>query len=119
MDKENLNQQLEKESEGMEIHTSHGAVIPPPPEMAERHYNDEVLTRQLREALRMDQRLTQAHVIGDVWDGIAYLSGEAVREEILAAAEEVARSVAGIRGVRNEMIVNPNLLLPQTPTEIF
>jgi osmotically-inducible protein OsmY len=67
----------------------------------------------------MDQRLTLAHVIGDVWDSIAYLTGEVRREEEITAAEEVAISIPGIRGVKQEIRINPNLKISSTPTEVF
>lgn len=68
--------------------------------------NDFYLFTQTRAALASDAELKGANVIIDVKEGVLTLSGAAVSEAQKARAEQVARSVEGVKLVRNQIKVS-------------
>jgi osmotically-inducible protein OsmY len=66
---------------------------------------DRRITAAVRSKLLADP-VAKALVVGiETYQGVVTLRGDAQKAEQRSAAERVARSVAGVRGVRNEMRV--------------
>jgi osmotically-inducible protein OsmY len=66
---------------------------------------DRRITAAVRSRLLADP-VAKALVVGiETYQGVVTLRGDAQKAEQRSAAERVARSVAGVRGVRNEMRV--------------
>jgi len=74
---------------------------------SERQVDDALLTARIKARMTADGRISPTRVDVDTLNGNVTLSGEAPTQEEKSAAEEVARKVEGVRGVSNQIIVNP------------
>ena len=68
--------------------------------------NDLFLFTQVRAALGADEGLRGADPVVEVKDGVLTLSGTVATPEQKARAEQVARGVAGVKDVRNQLRVS-------------
>ncbi len=64
---------------------------------------DDVITRWVEQALRTDHHLRGATIAGTVRDGVVTLSGTIPDVMTRAEASRVARRVAGVRAVQNDL----------------
>jgi hyperosmotically inducible protein len=74
---------------------------------SERQMDDALLTARVKAQMTADGRISPSRVDVDTLHGNVTLSGETPTQEEKSAAEEVARKVDGVRGVSNQIIVNP------------
>lgn len=74
---------------------------------SERQVDDALLTARVKTQMTADGRISPSRVDVDTLNGNVTLSGETPTPEEKTAAEEVARKVEGVRGVSNQIIVNP------------
>ena len=73
----------------------------------ERQLDDAMLTARIKARMTADGRISPSRVDVDTLNGDVTLRGEVPTQEEKDAAEEVARRVVGVRGVSNQVIVNP------------
>jgi osmotically-inducible protein OsmY len=73
----------------------------------ERQVDDAMLTAKIKARMTADGRISPSRVDVDTLNGDVMLRGEAPTQEEKGAAEEVARSVEGVKSVSNQIIVNP------------
>jgi hyperosmotically inducible periplasmic protein len=74
---------------------------------SERQVDDALLTARVKARMAADGRISPSRVDVDTLNGNVTLSGEAPTQEEKNAAEDVARNVQGVRGVSNQIVVNP------------
>jgi hypothetical protein len=74
---------------------------------SERQVDDALLTARVKARLMADGRVGPTRVDVDTLNGNVTLSGETPTQEEKTAAEDVASQVGGVRGVSNQIIVNP------------
>jgi hyperosmotically inducible periplasmic protein len=74
---------------------------------SEREMDDAWLTTKVKAQMAADGRVSPTRVGVDTVNGNVTLSGETPTQEEKIAAEEVASKVEGVRGVSNQIIVNP------------
>jgi osmotically-inducible protein OsmY len=74
---------------------------------SERQVDDALLTARVKARMTADGRISPSRVDVDTLNGNVTLSGEAPTQEEKNAAEDVARNVQGVRGVSNQIVVNP------------
>jgi hyperosmotically inducible periplasmic protein len=74
---------------------------------SERQVDDALLTAKVKAQMTADGRISPTRVDVDTLNGNVTLSGETPTQAEKSAAEEVAREVVGVRGVSNQIIVNP------------
>ena len=74
---------------------------------SERQVDDALLTARVKAQMTADGRISPSRVDVDTLNGNVTLSGETPTQAEKSAAEEVTRSVEGVRGVSNQIIVNP------------
>jgi hyperosmotically inducible protein len=72
-----------------------------------RQVDDALLTARVKAQMAADGRVSPSRVDVDTLNGNVTLSGETPTQEEKVAAEEVAGKVEGVRGVSNQIIVNP------------
>lgn len=65
--------------------------------------DDAAITAGVREALQHDPRVTESDVDVRTYQGIVRLSGYVVSADSVGAAASVARTVKGVRSVRNDL----------------
>ena len=73
----------------------------------ERQVDDAMLTARIKARMTADGRISPSRVDVDTLNGDVTLRGEVPTQEEKDAAQEVARKVEGVRGVSNQIIVNP------------
>jgi hyperosmotically inducible periplasmic protein len=74
---------------------------------SERQVDDALLTARVKTRMTADGRISPSRVDVDTLNGNVTLSGETPTEEEKSAAEDVARNVEGVRGISNQIVVNP------------
>jgi hyperosmotically inducible periplasmic protein len=74
---------------------------------SERQVDDALLTARVKAEMTADGRISPSRVDVDTLNGNVTLSGETPTQEEKSAAEEVASKVQGVRGVSNQIVVNP------------
>lgn len=74
---------------------------------SERQVDDALLTAKVKTQMTADGRISPSRVDVDTLNGNVTLSGETPTQAEKNAAEEVARQVVGVKGVSNQIIVNP------------
>jgi hyperosmotically inducible protein len=74
---------------------------------SERQVDDALLTARIKAQMAADGRISPSRVDVDTLNGDVTLSGETPTPQEKIAAEEVTRKVEGVRGVSNQIIVNP------------
>lgn len=74
---------------------------------ADTTHGDEWATVKIQTALYRDLRFRGRHLTVDTVEGVVTLRGKVDSDEAKAAAAEVARSVDGVKSVRNELQVVP------------
>lgn len=75
---------------------------------------DGVLAAAVANALQWDGRVPHGRLIAEVMDGWVTLGGSVDRQVDRAAAEETVQNLTGVRGVTNQIAVEP----PQAPVEL-
>lgn len=75
--------------------------VVPPAQRAEVTADDKVIAQNVQTKLKQDPQLKNAKI--DVNNGVVSLTGEVKSIEASAKASEVARSVAGVRSVKNDL----------------
>ncbi|MCG3159912.1 MAG: hypothetical protein JMDDDDMK_00937 [Acidobacteria bacterium] len=83
---------------------------------AEKRVDDAVLTARIKAQMLTDGRISPTRINVDTLNGEVTLKGEAATQEEKEAAEQVARSVEGVRSVSNQIIVNPAAANTGLPT---
>jgi len=75
--------------------------VVPPAQRAEVTADDKVIAQNVQNKLKQDPKLKNAKI--DVNNGVVSLTGEVKSIQASAKASEVARSVAGVRSVKNDL----------------
>lgn len=65
--------------------------------------NDDAISANVRSAIRLDPELTVSDLDVDTYQGIVRLSGFVSSADSVAAAASVARTVKGVKSVRNDL----------------
>lgn len=65
--------------------------------------NDDAISASVRSAIRLDPELTVSDLDVDTYQGIVRLSGFVSSADSVAAAASVARTVKGVKSVRNDL----------------
>tara|TARA_R110001592_G_scaffold265867_2_gene531458 strand:- start:954 stop:1901 length:948 start_codon:yes stop_codon:yes gene_type:complete len=87
-----------------------------------RQFSDEWLESRIETAFLLNRHLSTRELDVEVDDGICFLSGTVNSPEKQEVAEQIARSIQGVREVRNNITVrslgdNPITLSPASPSE--
>lgn len=82
-----------------------GCVAPDTREGTGEYVDDSTITATVKAAIYNDQRLVIGQLGVETYRGIVHLSGFVNSSQAAYRAEEVARSVRGVRGVQNNLIV--------------
>ncbi|WP_045220656.1 BON domain-containing protein [Desulfonatronum thioautotrophicum] len=69
------------------------------------YFDDAVITTKVKTLLAADDFLKSFQISVDTHDGIVQLSGHVNNQEAVHKAVEIARSVQGVRSVKNDLIV--------------
>ena len=65
--------------------------------------NDDAISASVRSAIRLDPELTVSDLDVNTYQGIVRLSGFVSSADSVAAAASVARTVKGVKSVRNDL----------------
>ena len=65
--------------------------------------NDDAISASVRSAIRLDPELTVSDLDVDTYQGTVRLSGFVSSADSVAAAASVARTVKGVKSVRNDL----------------
>jgi osmotically-inducible protein OsmY len=68
--------------------------------------DDDTLRREVHEQLARQEALANVHP--KVKDGVVYLQGSVPTQAARTEARKVAESVQGVRGVKEELTINPH-----------
>jgi len=69
------------------------------------YFDDTVITTKVKGLLAADDFLRSFQISVDTHDGVVQLSGHVNNQEAVNKAVEIARSVQGVRSVKNDLIV--------------
>lgn len=73
----------------------------------EQRVDDALLTANIKTEMTADGRVSPTRVNVDTLNGVVTLKGEVPTQQEKAAAEQIARKVAGVKSVNNQVTVNP------------
>lgn len=73
-----------------------------------QHIDDAAITAKVKSQLLADPQVSGLQVNVDTFKGQVQLSGYVNSPEERARAEQIARQVAGVRNVANDLIVKPS-----------
>jgi osmotically-inducible protein OsmY len=73
----------------------------------EQRVDDALLTANVKTEMTADGRISPTRVNVDTLNGVVTLKGEVPTQQEKDAAEQVARRIAGVRSVNNQIVVNP------------
>lgn len=83
---------------------------------AEQTMDDATITSKVKSQLASDDRTKATNINVDTKRGVVYLKGTADTADSKKAATEVARSVEGVKDVKNKLVIGPSSSNPQTAT---
>ncbi len=82
----------------------------------EQRVDDALLTANIKTEMTADGRVSPTRVNVDTLNGVVTLKGEVPTPQEKDAAEQVARRVAGVKSVNNQITVNPAAAGTGVPT---
>jgi len=80
-----------------------GCAATPTTESTGEYLDDAVITAKVKAAILDQPNLKEMAIKVDTFNGVVYLRGVVASQSTRNEATEVARSVAGVKSVRNEM----------------
>ncbi len=80
-----------------------GCAATPTRESTGEYLDDAVITAKVKAAILDQPELKELAIKVDTFNGVVYLSGVVASQSTISEATDVARSVAGVKSVRNEM----------------
>lgn len=99
-------------------------VVQPPEAVTEKPFrevgytmSDELIEKRIEKTLLLNRHITVRNLDIEVNNGVAILSGGVNTEEERKLAEELTRSLGGVTDVRNEIQINPGVVVFDQPTE--